>query len=240
MKKILIGSVVSSLLVVGVAFAAVPTLKQTFQQEREAAKQELSQKKAEFQTAVQGIREKMQSEIKAKETELKTQVKKIKDIAKQQAVQKMYANLNDMNKRMTDQFVKSLNQLADVLDKIKSRTAKAQAAGTGGTGGIDIKTVQTAIANAENAIALARTAVQSQAGKAYSITVQSDTSAKLDVSKVRDNLKKDLKIAQDAVKSAREAVHTAATTLGKIQRVDEAKTPENETPKPTNTTTTTL
>ena len=116
-------------------------------------------------------------------------------------------------------------EMAKVLDKISNRTAKAEANGR------DISAVKTAITEATNAIALSRTAIQNQAGKVYSIVINTSTISaststesvllRADVGKIRQALHSDLTGVQKTVKTAQEAVRKVATTLAQIPKVDE-------------------
>ncbi len=175
-----------------------------------------------FQQQIQQKRAEMQQQIDQKRTALKAQLQKIKDQKKQSIVSRVYENVNDLNKRMTDHFQKALDQISDVLGKIQTRTDTAKANGK------DVLAVEAAILKANDAIAAAKTAVIAQAGKIYSFQVSSDATLKKDVVAARQTLHADLVKVRDLVKAAREAVHEAAVTLGKIQGVDELKPKTNQ------------
>ncbi len=202
--------------------AQLRDLKTQFQQVRQQALQDLQQKKIQFTQELQNARQAAQIKISEKKTELKAEIAKIKDAKKQEILSRVYDSLNELNKRTTDQLQKALNQIADVLDRVKSRTDKAEAAGK------DVSAVRTAITNAENAIATARTGVTAQAGKVYTFQVGTDATLKTGVGKARQALYADLAKARDLVKAARDAVHAAAVELGKIRGVDEIKEPTNQ------------
>ncbi len=107
-----------------------------------------------------------------------------------------------------------LYKLEKVLDNIGTRAGKAEANGR------DVSAVKTAITDAQNAIATSRTAIQTQAGKTYTIVINTENTLRQDVGQARQALHTDLVKIRDTVKAAYDAVRKAATTLAQIQNVD--------------------
>ncbi len=212
----------------GSVSSQVKQLREQFDIVRAQAETQLQQEKDQFEKDFQAKRTAVTKTIQTKKTELENEIKKIKDTAKQTGAKNVYDSFNKLNKETTDQFQKSLNQIADVLDKVKSRTDKAEA------NGATVIAVRTAITTAETAIVTARAAVTAQAGKVYTFQVGTDATLKTDVGKARQALHADLVKVRDLVKAARDAVHQAAVLLGQIQGVDEFEAP---TPTPTLTPT---
>ena len=126
-----------------------------------------------------------------------------------------------------DHFSAVLEKLEKILDRISSRTDKAEANGR------DVTAVRTAIAEATNAIASARTAIQNQAGKVYSSEVSAESALRADTEKIRQSLRDDLTAVQKAVKIAQEAVRKAAVSLAQIPKVDELEVETATTTQPT-------
>ena len=207
------------------------TIKKEFEAKRMEVKNLMEIKKEEFKNKVEAKREEVKSKIEAKKVELKERLTKIKDERKRQVVERIYNQINELNKRRLDHFSAVLEKLEKVLDRISGRSAKAEANGR------DISAVKIAITEATNAIALSRTAIQNQAGKVYALIISTSTVAitntstssiantesvlKIDVGEIRKALHRDLDSVQKTVKTAQEAIRKAATTLAKIPKVDE-------------------
>src|SRR3990167_5757261 len=125
----------------------------------------------EAKQQVQQLREQAQDKAKQMREDSKQKINKIKDQKKRDAAVRIADQLNHINQVWTDHFANVLDKLDATLQKIKSRTEKASAAGR------DVSTVNTAIQNAENAIASARTAVANQAQKTYTVDTTAITQA---------------------------------------------------------------
>lgn len=216
------------------------TMKQEFEAKRMEAKNLMESKKEEFKNKVEVKREEAKSKIEAKKEELKGKLTKIKDERKKQVVEKIYNQVNELNKRRLEHFSAVLEKLEKVLDRISNRAAKAEANGR------DISAVKTAITEATNAIALSRTAIQNQTVKVYAPVISTESALKTDIGEIRKALHNDLAGVQETVKTAQEAVKKAATTLAQIPKVDELEvtvstpetptspvTPESATTQPT-------
>lgn len=186
-----------------------------FQEERLKAKEAIEAKRIEFKDKIQVKREEVKGKIEAKRTELKQNLAKIKDERKKAAAERIYQELNKLNERTMNHFVDVLNHLEKILGKIKDRTAKAE------TNGRDVSAVRTAISDAEQAIAASRAAVETQSKKTYDFTFNSEETLRLNVGKVRQQLRDDVSAVRKTVFDAREAVRKAATTLAQIPKVDE-------------------
>lgn len=195
--------------------------KQLFEAKREEAKQRLEAKREELKTVLEEKREAAKAQIETKREELKAKIAKIRDEKKQEIIQRVYDQVNALNERLTTKMASSLDQIDEVLNRVRSRADKAEA------NGLNVSEARTAISAAETAIASSRNAVAVQAEKAYSFDVQVEATLKSDVGVARQALSTDLKALRDQVGSARDAVKDAATALAKIPRVDEAEIPES-------------
>lgn len=209
--------------------------KEHFKIQREAAKQEIESRREELKMKVQAEHEKAKETIQAKREELKAKLQTLKDEKKKQRVERLHENISALNERMTNHFLAVLEKLEKVLDNIASRADKAEAHN------LDVGTVRTAITEAENAIAAARSAVEAQAGKVYTFNIPVTATAttteqnlKPAVGEARRALHADLTAVREKVKAAQAAVRKAATTLAQIPRVDETKVDDDD-----NATTTT-
>lgn len=191
--------------------------KQEIQGIRQTMQQQIQDAKENFKKTIEAKRVELQSTVQARRDELKTKLRNIKDERKKVAVERIDKNLTDLNSRTTTHYVKVIDQIADVLKRVVSRTDTAQANGK------EVTAVRTTITNAENAIAAARVAVAAQVSKTYSMNIASDTTLKRNVGVARQALRDDLKKVGDAVKAARDAARQAAVSLAQIQGVDELK-----------------
>jgi len=187
---------------------------------RQTMREQIQTERENFQKEIEAKRAELQSTVKARNEELKTKLQSVKDERKKTAVERIGQNISDLNSRMTTHYANVLDQIAEVLGRIVSRTDTAQANGK------DVTAVRAAITSAQNAISAARAAVTVQTGKAYSMNISSSTvstALRSDVGVTRQALQADLKTVENAVKAARSAVQQAATTLAQIQGVDELK-----------------
>lgn len=261
MKKIIIISALSLLLVSGAAAqtgTSEPTtnsgstgttnrvpfnrdaIKANIAEKREAVKADVAAKREEVKASMEAKREEMKTNMEAKRAEmkagieerktaLKEQLTKVKDERKKQTVLDINTRLEELNTRKLDHFSKSLDKLGEASEKITSRADKAEGRG------LNVATVRVAITDALKAIEVSRLAIQAQAGKTYTITVTTENNLRADVSKVRKALHDDLSSVRETVKTAREAVRKAATTLAQIPRVDEDEnTPSTSVETPVN------
>lgn len=196
---------------------------------RDSTKQELEQKKAEyekdmesrqdrFKKEMESLRESAKQKLEAAREAAKKKIEDIKDARKKDTVKRLDQNLNEMNTRMTERYSENLNQLDRVLVNITARTDRAAAQG------LVVTSVRTAIVSASTSIAAARAAVLAQSKKTYAVTITTSTTVKADIAAIRDSLKNDLRVAETAVKTARTAVHTAATTLAAVPGIGDTET----------------
>ncbi|MBI4993721.1 apolipoprotein A1/A4/E family protein [Candidatus Wolfebacteria bacterium] len=190
-------------------------MQQNLESKRAEAKNLMENKREDFKNKIETKREEVKSKIEAKKGELKDHLVKIKDERKKQIVEKIYDQVNELNKRRLDHFSAVLEKLEKILDRISGRADKAE------VNGHDISAVKTAITEATNAIAASRTAIQNQTGKIYAPTISSESALKADVGEIRKTLHSDLTVIQETVKTSQEAVKKAATTLAQIPKVDE-------------------
>lgn len=196
--------------------------KEEFEAKRMEIKNSMEQKQKEFRNNIEAKREQLKSQIETKRTELKTRLAKIKDENKKQIVERVYNQVNELNKRLTDHFLNVLEKLEKVLERISSRAAKAE------VNGRDISVVKIVITEATNAIASTTIAIQNQAAKVYAPTINTENTLKIDVGKIRQALHTDLVAVRETVKNVQEAVQKAAVALAQIPKVDELEIPTSQ------------
>lgn len=171
----------------------------------------------EFKNAMEQKREELKVKIEKEKEQLREGLLKIKNEKKREIVEHVSQKIADLNKKITAHLSDVLVKLENVLVNINSRADKTEAKG------LDVGSVRLAIGAAKNRIENARTAIQLQASKIYSITVNSEEMLKPDVGVSRQALQNDLKQLQNVVKEARDAVHSAATTLAGVVKEDASR-----------------
>jgi hypothetical protein len=196
---------------------------QQFQKQRAEAQQQIQQKREEVKNTIEVKRAELKTTIEQKKQELETKLKTVRDEAKKQAVGRIFANLNALNEKTTNHLLNVVDQIESVLDRVKSRTDKAEA------NSLNVSSVRTVIAAATISIGTARTAIQQQAGKSYSVAVTDEATLRQAGQTAREQLRSDLKAAEASVKAARDAVRVAAVALAQIPRVNEAEVEKSET-----------
>lgn len=193
-----------------------------FEVKREAIKAEFEAKREEAKQMFEVRREEAKQMMETKREEFKKKLEVVRDERKKQIAGKLFEDLNKLNAKATDNMVKAVDQIEGVLNRILNRSEKASANGENITG------VIAAGEAAKIAIREARAAIQTQAAKVYSApTTTSETTLKSDLGGVRDVLRSDLGVIKTKVKSARDAVQSAAVSLAQIPKVDELEVEEN-------------
>src|SRR3989344_2536846 len=177
----------------------------------------------------ENIREKRQeikTNVQEKRQEVRATVHETREEIKKQVVERIDGQMDALNDRLLKHYLNVLDKLSDVLVKISTRTDKAEERG------VDVAAVRTAVDAANRAIVAARSAIETQSGKTYTIQISTEEGLKNDVGKARQALHKDLTAVRLVVKAAHEAVRQAAKTLAQLPRP--TPTPEaTESPEPT-------
>lgn len=191
------------------------TLKERRTEVREAARERWE----ELKTNRESKREEVKTNVQAKREEVKAKAQSMRDERKKLVVERVQEKLGNVNEKRTDHFLKVLERLSTILDKIQSRTEKAK------TEGKNVTAVETIIASARTAIITAESAVNVQTAKTYQITVNDDTTARNDVGAITKQLQEDLRGVQDVVKAARDAVQNVFGQIKTIVGLGERTTP---------------
>ena len=199
-------------------------LQQELQMRRQEAQQLIEQKREELKQQIETKREEAKTKIEAAREQLKQKLTTIKDERKKQIVEKLGADIQELNSRRVEHFTNVADKLDKVLANIKSRMDKAEANGK------DVTAVKAAITSAESAITAARTAITAQAGEVYTIAVSTEAKLKTDVGVTRQKLQNGLEVVRKALQAAHDAVRNVATTLAQIPRVDSEVGENVETP----------
>lgn len=196
--------------------ATVKGVREEVQVKREELKKQLGTNRDEAKKRLEAAREAAKEVAQVKRENLKKRLGEIKDERKKERAARLDEQMNRLNDRWTTHFTNVLNKLEDILGKIQVRADKAAALGK------DISAVKTATDSAKAVIASARTAVETQAKKDYTITFTSEEQLRAAFKAAKDQLHKDLTALRDgAIKNARSKVQDAARALGGVPKVDE-------------------
>ncbi len=181
------------------------------QEEREALKAQLELQREEVKTRIAEKRKEMKEEIQAKREEFKKKLAEIADARKQAAVERIDKRLANINKNRTDHFMRSLERMKTLLERVASTGEALKAKGH------DTTNLESAVTKANEAIASAKAAVEEQAGKDYTVELGEDDNLHDVMKEMKDKLQEDLSKTREFVKTAKDAVMDAAEALAKIR-----------------------
>lgn len=145
--------------------------------------------------------------IASEEAKFREKLQTFKDKQKVTVADRVNTNLNKINQNQTDQMLKNLDLMSALLDKLTDRVNQGSPGSTP-----DIKDptgALQAISDAREVIDTARSAVQTQAQKDYTITVTTETKIRLDAQTKRDQLHTDITDVRKLVIDAKQAVSNA-------------------------------
>ncbi|OGH24925.1 MAG: hypothetical protein A3B47_02340 [Candidatus Levybacteria bacterium RIFCSPLOWO2_01_FULL_39_24] len=158
-------------------------------------------------TTITQIRDDAKALIQAKRDEFKAKLKAIKDQKKKALVDRIDAKLVEVNKKHTARFLEVLTRLQLFLEKfIQSATGSTSA-----------KTL-TDITAAQIAIDTAKSAVEAQATKDYTMNIADDTTLKLNAGTTVSQLRLDLMAVYKLVIDAKQAVQKLNTDRSTIKK----------------------
>lgn len=178
------------------------------------------------------VREEAKARMATQREKALQRASEIQDKKKQQMIQKLTTQFEDLNKTWTDKFMQLLDHYDTIVQKMQSRAATAAANGK------DVTAANAAIIVAENVIATTRADVAAQAAKTYVpdtstiITTTATTTAK-----GQEELMRGLKsvfqglhtalftdlftLRGGPMATARQAVQDALQALGKVSGINE-------------------
>ena len=191
--------------------SATAQLKSTIASKSAEIKEKVKADKEKFQATIKLKKEEVQEKIKGKKEEFQTKLKTIKDATKKEVVERVDKKFTELNQKIIAQQSERLDRLAELLEKINIRAAKAKEAGK------DTTRLSSAITSAQDSLTKSRTAVATQAAQEYVISVTDEASLGSAVSKVKQQLMDDLNTSNNAVKNAKVAVEKALKALGTIK-----------------------
>lgn len=160
-------------------------------------KQQMQLIQDQKKTAVKEVRTDAKAMIQAKRDEFKTRIQTIKDQRKKLLVERIDTKLAQVNAKHTSRFSEVLTRLQGFLDKIKQSTT-------------DTKVLDD-VAVAQTAIDTAKTAVEAQAAKPYTMTIADDSALKANAGTTVSQLRLDLMAVHKLVVDAKQAVQKLNT-----------------------------
>lgn len=184
------------------------------QTKRAAFKVKAEAAREEFSVKLEAAREEIKTLILTRKDELKAKLDTFTDMRKKTVATRVDEALTKINDRWVTTFTASVNRINGVVEAITSRADKAEASGK------DVASVRAKIETAKAAIAAARTVIESQAAKDYTLTVQDETTVKADATATRDQIKEDLAAVRTAVRAAFDAAKDAASALRAIPGIE--------------------
>ena len=150
-------------------------------------------------------KEKFQADREAFQEKLK----EIKEIRKQNLIERVDEKINALNERHTTRLDDHLSRMTTVLEKIEAKAADL-------TG--DKTAFDAAVTKAKDAIKAAQAAVEAQAGKEYIIEITDEATVGTAVRSLFATFQSDIKATTQLVKDAHKAVGDAAKALAKLHK----------------------
>lgn len=152
------------------------------------------------------------SVVEKNREELKMRLSGVKNVNKRNLVDRVDVQIQRLNITMQNNLSETIDKIEKVLAGVSKRAATVVEKGW------NISSVKIAIVDAEKAIVASRAALQAQSGKVYTISVTTEETLKFEAKKTRELFHADLKVVQDVVKQAHEAVQKSVIALGQIDK----------------------
>lgn len=179
-----------------------------------------SQKRAEtmslYKNAITGLKDEIRTkrmeamqDVKEAREEFKAKLQTITDERKKAVVGRIDTRLSSSNDKHTEKMADNLEKLSSILERISTKAATLKSEGK------DTTDVDTAIAEAQTKITAAQTAVATQAGKEYVITIADETTLGATISPVVTQFRTDIGTVHKLVVDAQQAVVAAGKELKK-------------------------
>lgn len=149
---------------------------------------------------------------RTKKEEFKTRIQTLKDQKKKILIEKIDRKLAKINQKQTTKFSEVLVRLQGFLDKIKQSATDAK--------------VLSDIASAQTAIDTAKTALDIQTSKNYTIEIADETTLKINAGTVVSQLRQDLTAVHKLIVEAKQAVQKLNSDRELIKREATRRVPD--------------
>lgn len=157
------------------------------------------------------IRQEFKTNLQEKRAEFKEKLEQLKDSRKKVLAQRADEKLAKVNKNSTERMSLAIGKLETLLEKFASRAATLKSEGK------DTAEVDAAVVVARDAIADAKEAVATQAGKEYAADLSDETALKNNFGQTMSELRKDLNTTHEKVLLAKQKVMDVARALAKLK-----------------------
>lgn len=182
-------------------------LRQRNLESREALRRQIEERKEGLKVRKEEKKQELKDQMEQNRKELKKQLGKVKDERKKETVERINAQIGELNERLTNHYLNVLEKFEGLLVRIAERADNAEEKG------IDVSAVRTAINEANLSIAAAKEAIEIQSGKIYTIDVTNEKGLKNDVGITRRAFHSDIVSVRETVKVAHDAVRNSTITL---------------------------
>lgn len=170
------------------AQARIESIKQEFEAKREEAK-------ASFET---------QKEV------LKEKISAIKDQKKQETVSRLNENINELNKKKTEEFSKVVARLEGIWASIQNKATRAAA------NGAEVGFISEAQSQVDSLFSAAKDSLNQQTGKSYELNITTEDNLKTDIGQVRQTLESDLKAVREKIGAIKDMLYREANQLNQV------------------------
>lgn len=147
-------------------------------------------------------------QIASKSAQLKAKIAAFRDQKKAVAAERISENLNKINQKRVEQMSKRISGMSEILNKVEQISATASNSASSSA----------AIADAKSAIETAQAKVTAQGEKDYTLTIRTENTVKTDATNIKQTLLADLKITEDSVRAAKEALVKAIRITARTVR----------------------
>ena len=121
-----------------------------------------------------------------------------------------------MNEKWTSHWTDSLTRLTEILEKLESRSSELA------DSGVDTAEVDAAISDARAAVDSAQDAINAQAANVYEINFEDESTLREDIQPIVTGFREEMRETFSTIKTAKEAVRVAFTSLKKLSGLSNA------------------
>ncbi len=190
-------------------------LKDIFDKKREELLLATQIKRDTFDQEIKTKKEEPKESIQIKRDKLKKDLEKIKDEKKKNKVEEISNRLSHLNTKAVDRLNNNINKIESTLLSIESRVDKLA------INNIDVSSIRSSILDTEKLIFVARNTVALQASKVYIVNITDESKLKIDINSSYQNLKADIKLTNETVKTTHQSLVNITKMLSTIPKVDE-------------------
>ncbi|MDP1706334.1 MAG: hypothetical protein Q8L36_00760 [bacterium] len=184
---------------------------------REEAEKRLEALPAEAQARIESIkqefeakREEAKTSFETKREALKEKLSIIKDEKKQEVVSRLNENINELNKKKTEEFSKVVAKLEGIWASIQKRASQVA------QNGVEVGFISDTQIQINSLFSAAKDSLNQQAGKSYELNITTENNLKTDIGQVRQTLESDLKAVREKMGAIKELLYKTAIQLNQV------------------------